>query len=102
MINVSASGALVESKCPCAVGTTVGLQTEGSFHTRLEGRITRCQVSTVHRDGTMTYQLAIAFAEAAQIDVPREAAGGAGGQARGATGILEGIDASVEALTNQW
>jgi hypothetical protein len=100
VINISASGALVEGKNRFAVGTAVGLLTEGSNRPRVMGRITRCQVSTVHRDGTMTYQLGIAFDESAEVEAARPAEGDVSGE----TGDpqADAVDAAAEAITNEW
>lgn len=101
VINISASGALVEGKSLFVVGASVGFQTEGPGSQRLMGRITRCQVSTVHRDGTMTYQLALVFDESAPVERSRGADGEAD-SVKGTSAEAKVIDASVEAVTNQW
>lgn len=100
VINISASGALIEGKSLVVVGTSVSFQTDSSSQ-RLQGRITRCQVSTVHRDGTMTYQLAIAFDQSAPVEGSR-ALHDEADHVKGTSAEAGEIDASGEAVTNQW
>ena len=54
VINISDTGLLVEGKARPGVGTTVTIRIQGS-RARLEGRIVRCRISTIHRDGTLSY-----------------------------------------------
>lgn len=61
LLNVSATGALVESRNRLAAGTKVVLAIGGDQPQRLEGEVLRSTVAAIHRDSTMTYQLAIAF-----------------------------------------
>jgi hypothetical protein len=61
VINLSGTGLLVEGRCRPAVGTTVSIRLQGSNLKRLEGRIVRSRVSTIHRDGTLSYESAIEF-----------------------------------------
>ena len=60
VINISDTGLLVEGKARPGVGTTVTIRIQGS-RARLEGRIVRCRISTIHRDGTLSYESAIEF-----------------------------------------
>ena len=39
---------------------------------RLAGRTVRCQVCAIHRDSTMTYQIAITFDQPAKVEALRE------------------------------
>jgi hypothetical protein len=60
VINISATGLLVEGKARPGVGTIVTIRIQGS-RAKLEGRIVRSRISTIHRDGTLSYESAIEF-----------------------------------------
>jgi hypothetical protein len=60
VINISDTGLLVEGKARPGVGTVVTIRIQGS-RAKLEGRIVRCRISTIHRDGTLSYESAIEF-----------------------------------------
>ncbi len=68
LVNLSETGALVETTARLVVGSTVALCIGGSRPQRLPGRVVRCQVCGIHRDNTMTYQVAIAF-ESAKVEM---------------------------------
>jgi hypothetical protein len=61
VLNVSETGLLVEGKSRPVIGTVVSIRLKGSRVKRLEGRIVRSRVSTIHRDGTLSYESAIEF-----------------------------------------
>ena len=61
VLNVSETGLLVEGKTRPVIGTAVSIRLKGSRIKRLEGRIVRSRVSTIHRDGTLSYESAIEF-----------------------------------------
>lgn len=61
VLNVSETGLLVEGRSRPVVGTVVSIRLQGSRLKRLEGRIVRSRVSTIHRDGTLSYESAIEF-----------------------------------------
>jgi hypothetical protein len=62
LVNLSASGILVESAMRYAPGVTLTVHFEGSFPTRqIKGRVVRCQVSAITRQGALQYQTALAF-----------------------------------------
>jgi len=61
LINLSDSGALVEGKTRCAVNTIVTVCIGGKNPRRIQARVVRCNVSAIHRDSTMSYQLALTF-----------------------------------------
>lgn len=61
VLNVSETGLLVEGRSRPVVGTVVSIRLPGSRLKRLEGRIVRSRVSTIHRDGTLSYESAIEF-----------------------------------------
>ena len=60
VINVSESGLLVDGKARPGVGSIVTIRIQGS-RAKLEGRIVRSRISTIHRDGTLSYESAIEF-----------------------------------------
>jgi hypothetical protein len=60
VINISDTGLLVEGKARPGVGTIVTVRIQGS-RAKLEGRIVRSKISTIHRDGTLSYESAIEF-----------------------------------------
>ena len=61
VINLSGTGLLVEGHSRPVVGTTVSIRLQGCNLTRLDGRIVRSRVSTIHRNGTLSYESAIEF-----------------------------------------
>ena len=81
VINISDTGLLVEGKARPGVGTVVTIRIQGS-RAKLEGRIVRSKISTIHRDGTLSYESAIEFDTPTSIqdivDSPVTAHGAAG------------------------
>lgn len=61
VLNVSETGLLVEGKSRPVVGTIVSIRLKGSRLRKLDGKIVRSRVSTIHRDGTLSYESAIEF-----------------------------------------
>jgi hypothetical protein len=61
VLNVSETGILVEGRGRPVVGTVVSIRLKGSRLRKLEGKILRSRVSTIHRDGTLSYESAIEF-----------------------------------------
>ena len=61
VLNASETGLLVEGKSRPVIGTVVSIRLKSSRLKRLEGRIVRSRVSTIHRDGTLSYESAIEF-----------------------------------------
>jgi PilZ domain len=68
LLNVSESGLLVESKQRLSTGAKVLITLTGREPKRLTGRVVRCQVCAIHRDGTMTYQTALALDQPAGLE----------------------------------
>src|SRR5688572_14868125 len=60
VINISDTGLLVDGKARPGVGTVVTIRIQGS-RAKLEGRIVRSRISTIHRDGSLSYESAIEF-----------------------------------------
>ncbi len=75
LVNLSASGILVEGKTRFVPGTRLTVNFEGpAALAPAKGRVVRCQVSAIGEGGSLQYQSAIAFDEA--IDVPVGRSGG--------------------------
>jgi hypothetical protein len=69
LVNISASGVLVEGKTRFVPGTRLTVIFDGpSAPGSVKGRVIRCQVSAIGGGGSLQYHLAIAFE--ARIDVP--------------------------------
>jgi hypothetical protein len=79
VINISDTGLLVEGKARPGVGTVVTIRIQGS-RAKLEGRIVRSKISTIHRDGTLSFESAIEFDTPTSVEeiVNPPAAGQAG------------------------
>jgi hypothetical protein len=72
LVNISASGLLMESATRFAPGLTVTVFFEGTLATpQIKARIVRCQVSAIDK-GTLKYQTALAFEH--RLALPIEAA----------------------------
>ena len=64
LVNISATGLLLDSPQRYAPGQRVTVHFEGRLATRqMKGRIVRCQVSVISAKGTLHYHAAIAFDE---------------------------------------
>lgn len=61
VINISNTGLRIEGKNRLVVGSTVSIRIRGAAIKRFDGRIVRSHVSTIHRDGTLSYESAIEF-----------------------------------------
>ena len=62
LVNISASGVLVEGKTRFVPGTRLTVILEGEVKPpQVKGRVVRCQVSAIGGGGTLKYQSAIAF-----------------------------------------
>jgi hypothetical protein len=69
LVNLSASGVLVEGKTRFVPGTRLGVIFEGpKAPPTVKGRVVRCQVSAIAGGGSLQYQSAIQFEQ--KIDVP--------------------------------
>jgi hypothetical protein len=68
LLNVSETGLLVEGKTRLSTGSKVLITLNGREQKRLTGRVVRCQVCAIHRDGTMTYQTALALDQPAGLE----------------------------------
>lgn len=61
LINVSNTGAQIDGKNRLPVGSKVSIRLQGAAIKRLDGTIVRSHVSTIHRDGTLSYESGIDF-----------------------------------------
>jgi hypothetical protein len=69
LVNLSASGVLVEGKTRFVPGTRVGVIFEGpKAPPTVKARVVRCQVSAIAGGGSLQYQSAIQFEQ--RIEVP--------------------------------
>ena len=76
LVNLSETGALVECAGRPPVGGTVHLQLAGTFRpSSIQGRVVRCEVAGIAADGSLHYQLGLAFTD--RITLPADV-GGAG------------------------
>jgi hypothetical protein len=71
LVNISASGVLVECTMRLKVESPVLVIFEGAFQPgSAPGRVTRCEVAAMGRDGLIRYHVAIAFSEPIPFEVP--------------------------------
>lgn len=69
LVNISASGVLVEGKTRFVPGTRVTVHFEGTITpNQIKARVVRCQVSAIGGGGALQYQSAIAFE--GRMDLP--------------------------------
>lgn len=69
LVNISASGVLVEGKTRFVPGTRVTVHFEGTIKpNQIKARVVRCQVSAIGGGGSLQYQSAIAFE--GRVDLP--------------------------------
>lgn len=62
LVNISTSGLLAECSSRLKVGSTVAVLFEGTFtESTVVGRIARCEVSTMGKDGVLRYFVGIDF-----------------------------------------
>lgn len=65
VVDVSASGALVEGHRPLRPGSDIEVQLETDARSGMvAARVTRCSVAALHGEGGITYRAALAFNEA--------------------------------------
>ena len=70
LVNVSASGILVESAMRYAPGVTLTIHFDGSFPTKqIKGRVVRCQVSAITRRGALQYQTGLSFERRLELGI---------------------------------
>jgi hypothetical protein len=78
LLNISATGALVECTTRLRLGTSVTVVFEGTFSpSSVEGRVARSTVATVSKNGVLRYHVGISFQTRIPLDVEPEADGAA-------------------------
>jgi hypothetical protein len=78
LVNISATGVLVECGRRVQIGSAVTVQFQGTFSpASAEGRVARCAVATVGRTGDLRYHVGIAFKNPIVVAAPgdQDAAG---------------------------
>lgn len=110
LVNISASGLLMESATRYAPGRRITVQFEGTIPTKkIKGRIVRCQVSAINDKRTLLYHTALVFesrlmlhstAGAAPCTTAAETKQGAAGDADTASPREEPANASHH--VNRW
>lgn len=62
LVNISATGLLAESQAKLQVGSGITVRFEGGFTpATASGRVVRCEVAVMGRDGLLRYHLGIEF-----------------------------------------
>jgi hypothetical protein len=105
LLNVSDSGLLVESKTRLSTGAKVLITLNGREPKRLTGRVVRCQVCAIHRDGTMTYQTALALDQPSGLEsslAVQSTAGAAASPEPEAALEPVPVPSAAPRLVNQW
>ena len=104
LLNVSETGLLVESKTRLSTGAKVLITLTGKEPKRLTGRVVRCQVCAIHRDGTMTYQTALALDQPAGLEHVAVEAAASAAAAREVETPRDPVAVPIAAprLMNQW
>jgi hypothetical protein len=73
LVNISATGVLIDSAQRFAPGQRVAVHFEGRLPTKyMKARIVRCQVSAISRKGSLRYHTAMAFDD--RLALPNEPA----------------------------
>jgi hypothetical protein len=73
LVNISPTGLLAESAARLLVGSSVEILFEGGFlPATAAGRVARCEVAAMGRDGLLRYHLAIEFDSALDLPPLRE------------------------------
>lgn len=71
LVNISPTGLLAESAAKLRVGTVLQVEFEGGFTpSTVPGRVVRCEVAAMERDGILRYYIGIDFDSQLPIAVP--------------------------------
>jgi hypothetical protein len=74
LVNISTSGLLAECASRLKVGSTVAVLFEGTFtESTVVGRIARCEVSKMGKDGVLRYFIGIDFNKPIDLGLPAAA-----------------------------
>lgn len=104
LLKLTESTAVVEGRSRLAVGTAVSLCLGGASPRKVPARVVRCNVSAIHRDSTMSYQLDLTFDEAV-AGLPAESSAGAEVPAVAAAAMpppASDAPRVVDDLVNEW
>lgn len=72
LVNISPTGLLAESTSKLPVGSSVQVQIAGGFSpASVAGRIARCEVAAMGRDGLLRYHIAVEFDSPIALDKPK-------------------------------
>jgi hypothetical protein len=106
LVDISASGLLAECTSRLKVGSSVAVLFEGTFSaTSVVGRIARCSVAAMGRDGVLRYHVGISFnkpialPEEPEPATPQEALAGATTQAETTAPQAVAVPAAIR---NRW
>jgi hypothetical protein len=69
LVNMSSTGLLAETAAKLLVGTRATVAFEGGFTpTTVDGRVVRCEVAVMTRDGELRYHIAVEFDSPLRFD----------------------------------
>jgi hypothetical protein len=105
LLNLSASGVLVECVNRLRLGTAVTVVFDGAFSPAVvEGRVARSSVATVSKNGILRYHVGIAFLKHIPLDVPAPPAAAAVEELSPAAPAVAPAPASpvAPAAVNRW
>jgi hypothetical protein len=108
LVNLSASGVLVEGKTRFVPGTRVGVIFEGpKAPPTVKARVVRCQVSAIAGGGSLQYQSAIQFEQRIEVPVdeaslPQQAAAVAAPPPKAAGSKKQAEPTPPSKLQNRW
>lgn len=105
LVNLSATGALVECASRELPGSALTLEFLGAFvPASAGGRVVRCDVSGITADGSLRYHLGVAFDAPIALanDVETDGVPGATVRPAGAGPVLPATAASCPVLRNRW
>jgi len=105
LVNLSATGALIECASRERPGGALTLEFLGAFvPASIGGRVVRCDVSGIAADGSLRYHLGVAFDARIALanDVEADGAPGAAVPADGAGPALPAAAASSPVPRNRW
>jgi hypothetical protein len=73
LVNISPTGLLAESASRLQVGSSVKILFEGGFSpASVAGRVARCEVAAMGRDGLLRYHIAVEFDSPLALEAERE------------------------------
>ncbi|MGE0591090.1 MAG: PilZ domain-containing protein [Vicinamibacterales bacterium] len=92
LVNMSTTGVLTECPKRIAPGKSVTVHFEGGFTpTSVKGKVARCGVAGIDKQGTLRYHLGIAFETPISLDA-----------AVGSEPVAETVEPDAVAVRNRW